>query len=203
MGRYLGPKHKLCRREGVKLCTSLKCPIARRNYPPGIHGPKGHPRMTEYGKQLREKQKAKRIYGLLERQFRNYFKKAFAKTGDTGELFVQFLETRLDNTVFRSGFAVTRQQARQIVSHGHILVNGKKVNIPSYQVKQGDVISVREKSKKAPLFKDFEKRTQPDHIPEWLSCDAKTMSCKVISKPTLEQTQPLFDVKAIVEFYSR
>src|ERR671925_855026 len=153
MARYTGPVCRLCRREGMKLflkgakCFTEKCPVEKRNFAPGQHGKDRKAKVVGYGLQLREKQKAKRIYFTLEKQFRNYFEKAAAKKGVTGEALLQQLERRLDNVVFRMGFALARRQARQLVRHGHIAVNGRKVNIPSYQVSVGDEIALREKSR--------------------------------------------------------
>jgi len=144
--------HKACRRYGVKLCQTDKCPVVKRSYPPGVHGPKGARKLTEYGRQLAEKQKAKITYGLREKQFRNYFDKAFKKVGNTSEILFASLESRLDNVIYRLGLGKTRTQARQLVGHGHFAVNGKKVDIPSFQVKVGDVINIREKSRSAKIF---------------------------------------------------
>ena len=159
MSRYTDANCRLCRREGQKLflkgdrCYSSKCAIDRRGYAPGQHG-QGRSKISDYGLQLREKQKAKRFYGLQETQFRNLFDKAARKTGITGENLLILLETRLDNVVFRLGFASSRKEARQLVNHGHFKVNGRKVNIPSYEVKAGDVITVKEKSTNSPKFKE-------------------------------------------------
>src|ERR1700754_58170 len=165
MARYTGPVCRMCRRDGVKLylkgpkCFTDKCPVEKRNFPPGQHGQsKKQKKVVGYGLQLREKQKAKRIYFTLETQFRAYYEKASSKTGVTGDLLLQQLETRLDNVAYRLGYAMSRRQARQVVRHGHVTVNGRKVNIPSFQVKVGDVIEIRDKSKKLVLLetaKDF------------------------------------------------
>lgn len=203
MGRYLGPKHRLCRREGVKLCDSPKCPIVRRNYPPGIHGPKRQARPTAYGEQLREKQKAKRLYGILEKQFKNYFKKAIDKKGDTSIYLVQLLEMRLDNVIYRSGFAKTRAQARQMVSHGFFTVNGRKVNIPSYEVKVKDIIAIKKGKENKGVFQDLKKRLEKHEFPDWLHYDPQNMTVKVIALPKVEDMALIFNPQAIVEFYSR
>ncbi len=203
MSRYTGPKHKLCRREGVKLCDSPKCPLTRRNYPPGVHGPKGYPRLTPYGEQLREKQKAKRLYGVQERQFKNYFESAMKKRGNTGAFISQMLEKRLDNTVYRSGFATTRSQARQMVSHGFFTVNGKKVDIPSYQVQPKDVIAIKSNKVQSKLFTDLDKKFQKIELPEWLFLETKSKSVKVVSDPLIEEASQIFNIQSIVEFYSR
>jgi small subunit ribosomal protein S4 len=209
MGRKLGPKCKQCRREGKKLflksdrCLTQKCAIVRRNYAPGAHGIKSKTRLTPYGVQLREKQKTKRIYGILEKQFSNYYKKAIAKTGDTGEIMFQLLELRLDNVVFRMGFAGSRNIARQLVSHGHILVNGKNVNIPSYEAKIGDVISIKEKSAALPQFKNLAEKIKREDMVGWISSDPKILQGKVVARPTREDLKEAFDLKLIIEYYSR
>ncbi len=209
MGRNLEPKCKQCRREGEKLylkgekCLGPKCPVTRRAFPPGQHGPTTRARLTPFGVQLREKQKAKRIYGLMERQFGNYFTKAASRKGDTGVFLKQFLELRLDNVVYRLGFAKSRKQARQLVGHGLITVNGKDVNIPSYQLRPGDVIEIKETKKNAGIFKELKDRLSKHEVPGWLSLDANAMSGKVINRPTAEELDQSFDAKLIVEFYSR
>ena len=210
MAKDLDPKCKKCRREGVKLflkgqkCFSPKCPIVRRNYPPGLHGQKGRRgRMTEYGQQLREKQKAKRVYGILERQFRNYYQKAIKQRGDTGEIIQQLLEMRLDNVIYRSGFADSRKQARQMVNHGLFLVNGKKVNIPSYQLKPKDEITIKPEKTKAKIFTDLEKKLEKKEFPNWLHFDLKTNTVKILNKPTGNELEKTFNPRLIVEFYSK
>lgn len=203
MSRYTGPKHKLCRREGVKLCDSPKCPLTRRNYPPGVHGVKGYGRLTPYGEQLREKQKAKRLYGIQERQFRNYFEKAMKKKGDTGAFILEMLERRLDNAVYRAGFATTRRQARQMVSHGFFTINGEVVNIASYQVDEKDIIAIKPNKQKSKLFTDFDKRLQGHEFPSWIFFDDKAKTLKILTNPVVDQAQQVFSVRSIVEFYSR
>ncbi len=203
MGRYLGAKHRMCRRLGERVCNTDKCPITRRNYPPGVHGVKGRGKLTPYGKQLREKQKARYTYGLLERQFSNYYKKAIRKEGATDILFLQLLETRLDNVVFRMGMAKTRAGARQLVNHGHILVNSKKVDIPSFQVKAGINIGIRPSSIKSGYFEALTKNWGKQIVPEWLAVDAKELKGQVVSLPTSAQVASTIDMKLIVEFYSR
>lgn len=209
MGKDIGPKFKKSRRAGVKLMlrgkssTSPNSPFVKRSYPPGLHGPKGAPRQTEYGRQLMEKQKAKWIYGLREKQFKKYYQKAISSQGSTGDLLLQQLEMRLDNVVYRLGFAVTRMQARQFVNHWHIRVNGNKVDIPSYQVKVGDVIEIREKSKKMSVIKENLASVKVEDLPSWLSLDKEKMSGKVLSLPKADEVEKLFDLTAIVEFYSR
>ena len=208
MAVYSGPVCRLCRRDGVKLflkgerCYTSKCAIERRKYPPGQHGQRQR-KLADYGVQLREKQKLKRIYRVLERQFRSYFKEAVRRKGVTGEILLQLLEMRLDNVVYRLGFGLSRRQARQLVNHAHFQVNGKKVNIPSYQVRPGDVISVREKSKKAGAIVEALQATGGRRVPEWLGIDVDAMSGAVRSVPTREQIDTQINEALIVEFYSR
>ncbi|MCL2437356.1 MAG: 30S ribosomal protein S4, partial [Clostridiales bacterium] len=172
MARYTGASCRLCRREGQKLflkgerCYSAKCAIEKRNYPPGQHG-QSRKKISEHGRQLREKQKAKRFYGLLETQFRNLFDKAAKKKGITGENLLIMLETRMDNVVFRLGFASSRKEARQLVTHGHFTVNGKKLNIPSAMISPGDVIKVKEKSTSSPKFKEIKEMSIS--VPSWMT----------------------------------
>ena len=199
----LAKTHKACRRFRIKLCQSDKCPVTRRNYPPGMHGNKRRARLTEYGTQLREKQIAKAIYGIMERQFSNYYKKAINQQGDTGELIQQMLETRLDNAVFRAGFAKTRPLARQLVSHGMFLVNGKKTNIPSYQLKVKDEISIKPEKLKAKVFDEMEKRLENYTVPTWLALDLKNNKVKVVAKPAGGELENTFNPRLIVEFYSK
>lgn len=202
MARDLRPKHKLCRLYGEKLCDSAKCPISRRNYPAGQHGAnRKHAKLSGYGKQLREKQKAKRLYGLLERQFSNYVEEASKKTGDTSKILVTYLEGRLDNVVYRAGIGASRAAARQMVTHGHINVNGKKLDIPSYRVKIGDVVGVRENDKKSKLFEGVGEKMSKIEMPSWLGIDQKQASVKILNAPVLEN--PQFNAKSIIEFYSR
>lgn len=202
MSRYLGSKHRLCRRVGERLCTTDKCPTIRRNYPPGVHGPTGKSRLTSFGIQLREKQKAKWIYGLLERQFRGYFEKAKKIKGDTGHLLGEYLEMRLDNIVYRMGWAKTRRQARQIVKHGLIEVNGKKLDIPSYIAKPNDVIIVKKTAQDKAYFKSILPSLEKHELPSWLSGQGQ-LTGKVLNAPPEEELRQNFDAKLIVEFYSR
>ncbi|MDD5251886.1 MAG: 30S ribosomal protein S4 [Patescibacteria group bacterium] len=209
MSRRLESKCKQCRREGNKLylkgerCAGAKCAMIKRSYKPGAHGPTSRTRPTPYGLQLREKQKAKETYGMMERQFRNYFEKAKKSVGDTTSTFVQMLEMRLDNVVYRLGFGKSRQLARQLVGHGHVTVNGKKVTIPSYQVKAGDIISLAKQIQKSKLFADDLGRIEKVQPPGWLNLDAKALTGKVLTKPEGEDLRQNFDPKLIVEFYSR
>ena len=206
MARYTDANCRLCRREGQKLflkgdrCYSTKCAMERRGYAPGQHG-QGRSKASDYALQLREKQKTKRFYGLQETQFRNLFDKADRKSGITGENLLIMLETRLDNVVFRLGFASSRKEARQLVNHGHFTVNGKKVNIPSYTVKPGDVIKVKEKSTNSPKFKEVKEMTIT--VPEWVSVDVEKLEGKVLSVPTREQIDTPIAEHLIVELYSK
>jgi len=203
MGRKLGPKVKASRRYGIALHPKAERILAKRNYPPGVHGPAGRGKTTDYGLQLAEKQKAKLLYGMMERQFANYYTKAVRQSGDSSENLIRLLEMRLDNTVYRLGLATSRDQARQMVTHAHLTVNGKKVNIPSYQVSVGDVIAVRDRSKKSPLFMNSAERLKSATTPSWLSLDDKSLSGKVVDLPKKEDAGPWFDVKTIIEFYSK
>ncbi len=209
MARKLGAKCKQCRREGQKLnlkgdrCNSPKCAVVKRNFPPGQHGPTSRIRLTPYGAQLREKQKAKNIYGLRERQFGGYFDKATKQVGNTANFLVQLLEMRLDNVVYRLGFGKNRSSARQLVGHGHVFVNGRKVNIPSFQVKPGDLITLRERTTKSKLIQNELIRLEKHETPSWLHLEAKDLAGKVLSKPEGADLKQNFDPRRIVEFYSR
>lgn len=209
MAKNLEPKCKQCRREGLKLmlkgtrCESSKCAMVKRNYPPGMHGTKGRARLTDYGVQFREKQKAKRIYNILETQFVNYYKKAFVNRKNTSEALMHLLETRLDSLVYRLGFTASRAQARNLVNHRHFLVNGNIVNIPSYRVHVGDVIELKVKSKTAKIFANLDKKLENQETPDWLSLDPINFKGKLLSLPPLEQLALPFNVKSIIEFYSR
>lgn len=203
MGRYLGPKHKLCRRVGEKLCGSDKCPVTRRPYKPGVHGPTSRTRLTGYGIQLLEKQKAKMIYGLLERQFRKYVESASRSKENTSDVLLRLLETRLDNAVYRLGFATTRSQSRQFVSHGHFTVNGRKVTVPSIALREGDIIGVRGRSAAAKVFEGVKEKITKKDLPAWLVMDMENLTAKVVGAPKAADAQPLFDPKQIIELYSR
>ena len=206
MARYTGPSCRLCRREGQKLflkgerCYSEKCALEKRAYAPGQHG-QNRKKNSNYGLQLREKQKAKRFYGLQETQFRNYFEKAAAKKGMTGANLLIMLETRLDNAVFRMGFASSRKEARQLVTHGHFTVNGKKADIPSMAVKAGDVIAVKEKSASSPKFKEIKEMTIS--TPAWISIDTNKLEGKILSMPTRDMIDTPVEETLIVELYSK
>ena len=208
MARYTGSVCRLCRREGCKLflkgekCYGANCALDKRPTPPGEHGQARQRKMSEYGMQLREKQKAKRAYGVLENQFHHYFEEADRQKGITGENLLITLERRLDNVVYRLGFGVSRPQARQIVRHGHIRVNGKKVDIPSYLVKAGDVISIREKSAEADRFKAMREGTGKV-IPQWLTIDAANLTATVAAMPKREDIDLTIQENLIVELYSR
>lgn len=211
MANYTDAVCKLCRREGQKLflkgerCLSPKCAIERRNYPPGEHGKKAtfRRKVSEYGMQLREKQKARRIYGVMERQFRRYFAEATRRKGLTGTVLLTILESRLDNAVYRLGFADSRAQARQLVRHGHFDVNGRKTDIPSYQVSVGDVISVRGSSKESVYFKDRSQIMQSNRVPAWLSLNLAALSGSVLAEPGREDIEIPLNEQLIVEYYSR
>lgn len=206
MARYIDANCRLCRREGQKLflkgerCYSTKCAMEKRNYAPGQHG-QSRKKVSEYGTQLREKQKTKRFYGLQETQFRNLFDKAVKKKGITGENLLILLETRLDNVVFRLGFGSSRKEARQLVTHGHFLVNGKKVDIPSYTCDAGDVIQVKEKSTASPKFKEIKEMTIS--VPSWMTVDTEKLEGKVIALPTRDEIDTAVSEYLIVELYSK
>ncbi|MGI6706129.1 MAG: 30S ribosomal protein S4 [Clostridia bacterium] len=207
MARYTGAVCRLCRREGMKLylkgerCYTEKCSITRRPTPPGQHG-QSRRKVSEYGLQLREKQKARRIYGVLENQFEKYFEMAERMKGITGENLLQLLERRLDNVVYRLGFASSRAQARQFVRHGHIRVNGKKVNIPSYLVNVGETISVKENSRDIDRFKEAREGTSRI-VPKWLEVDSGNLEGKVVALPVREDIDMELQEHLIVELYSR
>lgn len=209
MARYRDANCKLCRREGMKLflkgsrCISDKCAFDRRGYAPGQHGQSGRRKGSEYGLQLREKQKVRRIYGVLERQFHNYFIKAAKKKGITGEILLQILESRLDNIVYRFGFASSRKAARQLVKHNHILVDGKKVNIPSYVVSPGSVISIREKSRNLDIIHQSLKETGKGVDLDWIKLDKVKMEGQLLEVPTRTQIPTLVQEQMVVELYSK
>lgn len=209
MANYNGPVCRLCRREGEKLflkgerCYSDKCAVAKRTFPPGQHGQRRRGKISDYGTQLREKQKARRIYGVMEKQFRRYFKAANRSKGVTGERLLQLLELRLDNVVYRLGFADSRNQARQLVNHGHFSVNGRKVDIPSYSVKENDEIAVRESSRNSAYFKNLSEVLGDRRLPEWLTLDAANFAGRVIRLPEREELDIPVQEHHIVEMYSR
>ena len=209
MARYIGPVCRLCRREGMKLflkgerCYTDKCAIEKRNVPPGQHGRARRAKMVGYGIQLREKQKVKRTYGVLENQFRRYFEAADRQKGVTGELLLQMLERRLDNVIYRLGFATSRAQARQLVRHGHFMVNGRKVDIPSFAVRQGDRVGLRQTSAENPTIQHAMEEVKGRGIPEWLLFDVAALSGTVSQMPTREQINLPVQEQLIVELYSK
>jgi small subunit ribosomal protein S4 len=209
MARYIGPVCRLCRREGMKLflkgerCYTEKCAIEKRNLPPGQHGKLRKAKLVGYGLQLREKQKVKRIYGVLENQFRRYFEVADRTRGITGETLLQLLERRMDNVIYRLGLATSRAQARQLVRHGHFLVNGRKVDVPSYQLKAGDVVTVRGTSAQAPAIVHAMEEVKGRGIPEWLTFDPAAMTGRIQSLPTRAQINLPVQEQLIVELYSK
>lgn len=209
MGRYTGPACKLCRREGKKLflkgerCLTTKCSFETKSYVPGQHGQTGRHRLSNYGLQLREKQKIKRIYGVLEKQFRRYFAIANQQKGVTGTNLMKLLESRFDNVVYRLGFATSRKMARQLISHRHFTVNGRIVDIPSYQLKAGDVIQVREKSKKLAVFHESMKRIRGEHESPWLILDKAKMQGIFIQVPERDQMGMDVNEQLVVELYSK
>ncbi|MGE5553240.1 MAG: 30S ribosomal protein S4 [Betaproteobacteria bacterium] len=209
MARYTGAVCRLCRREGEKLflkgdrCYTNKCALDRRGYAPGQHGQSRRSKPSEYALQLREKQKLRRIYGILETPLRNYFEAAERKRGVTGENLLQLLERRLDNVVYRLGLAGSRAEARQLVRHGHFTVNGEKVNIPSFLVKAGDTIAVKESSRKLNRIQEMLQAAGARPIPAWLSFNPETFSATVVSLPTRDQIETNIKEHLIVEFYSR
>lgn len=208
MARYTKSVCRLCRREGAKLflkgdrCYTDKCAIDRRSYAPGQHG-QNRKKISEYGIQLREKQKARRIYGVLEKQFRNYFEKAERQPGVTGENLLRLLERRLDNVIYRLGLAGSRAEARQLVRHGHFTVNGRKVNIPSYLVKVGDEIAVKEGSAGSPKFKEIKEAAAHKTPPAWLEGNAENLRGRVVALPSREDMDVNIEEHLIVELYSR
>ena len=211
MARYTGPVCKQCRREGEKLflkgerCFTAKCAFEKRSYPPGMHGrrAKFRRKTSDFATQLRGKQKARRVYGVLERQFRRYFREAERRKGLTGVNLLQILESRLDTVVYRLGLASSRAQARQLIRHGHFEVNGRKTDIPSFLAKPGDLVAVRATSRNKAYFQDLAERMEHHFLPEWLSLDVDTLSGRVLALPTREQIEVPVNEQLIVEYYSR
>jgi len=209
MARYTGAVCRLCRREGMKLflkgtkCTSDRCPIEKRNFPPGQHGKDRKAKIVGYGLQLHEKQKAKRMYFTLEGQFREYYEKANRAQGVTGELLIQQLERRLDNVAYRLGFANSRRQARQVVRHGHVTVNGRKVNIPSFQVNAGDEIAIRETAKKLAVVQQASQFAAQNPIPTWLEANFENLTGRVLHLPKRADVNLPINEQLIVELYSK
>lgn len=209
MARYVGPVCRLCRREGMKLflkgerCYGEKCAIERRNVPPGQHGKGRRARMAGYGLQLREKQRVKRMYGVIENQFRRYFKEADRRRGVTGEILLQLLEGRLDNIVYRLGLATSRPQARQLVRHGHFTVNGRRADVPSFALKAGDQVAVRPSSVQNPAIRYAMEEVKARGIPEWLEFDGEALTGRLTAVPTREQLNLPVQEQLIVELYSK
>ncbi len=212
MSKYIGPVCRLCRREGEKLylkgarCLSPKCAIEKRNFPPGQHGKEGQfrrNRSSDYLMQLREKQKARRVYGVLEAQFQRYYKTALKSRGVTGQVLLQMLERRLDNVVYRMGFAANRAQARNLVTHGHFNVNGRRTDVPSLLINPGDVIEVRQGSQRRTYFQNLREGDGAHGIPGWLSADRQSLSGKVTRMPAREEIDANLNEQLIVEYYSR
>ncbi|MCE7869036.1 30S ribosomal protein S4 [bacterium CPR1] len=209
MARYTGPVCRLCRREQTKLflkgerCFTPKCAIDRRNYPPGQHGPGRQKKVSQYGIQLREKQKLRRIYGVSERQFRSYFARAAKQAGVTGEAFLRFLERRLDNVVYRLGFAYSRSAARQLVAHGNIRVNGRKVDVPSYLVRPGEQVSLNEKHRQNPVIQQAVQSASVRAMPVWLELNPEVVEGKITALPNRGDIDTQINEQLIVEFYSR
>lgn len=208
MARYIGALCRICRREGEKLflkgdrCYTEKCAVERRKYPPGQHG-QGYRKLSDYGVQLREKQKVRKMYGIQERQFRTYFYEAERKKGITGEVLLQLIESRLDTIVFRMGFAPNRRRARQIIGHGHIFVNGKNVNLPSYSIREGDLVEIKESSRDMPEIVDSLSKSEHRGIPGWVEVDAANFRGKVIHIPSRDEIQLPVQEQLIVELYSK
>ena len=208
MARYTDPVCRICRREGLKLflkgsrCYTKKCSFERRSTPPGMSQMRRR-KVSEFGLQLREKQKVRKTYSILEKQFRNYFDKADQRKGMTGENLLRMLEMRLDNVVYRMGFATSRAQARQLVSHGHFAVNGRPTNIPSFSTKVGDRIEVRDSRRNREIFKNVADTVASSQVPDWVSIDAAKLSGSVLAEPAREQMPPEFNEQLVVEFYSR
>lgn len=209
MARNIDNKCKQCRRVGEKLflkgerCYTPKCAMVKRNYAPGFHGPKGHKRLSDYGLQLLEKQKAKKFYGLMEKQFHLTFQKASKKSGDTGKNFLRALEMRLDNVVYRSGWASSRALARQLVNHGHFSVNGRKTDIPSFSVKEGQVIKLKKTSQSLSYFRKIKESLNKVDRPSWLNFDFNDSSVKVLHEPQESDLPQNLKVQVIIEYYSK
>lgn len=209
MARYTGAVCKQCRRESEKLflkgnrCMTVKCSFEKKSYAPGQHGISQRAKVSEYGIQLREKQKVRRIYGILERQFRNYFEKADKLKGVTGENLLRLLESRLDNTVYRLGFAQSRNQARQLVRHRHFIVNGRLVDVPSFSMKPGDIVSVRDKSKKLPVFHDSMRRVRDEDMYPWLQLEKAKIEGTFVDYPNRDDIPVQVQENLIVELYSK
>jgi len=209
MAKNINPKCKRCRRTNTKLmlkgdkCQSVKCPMNKRNYPPGFHGSKRRAKITDYGMQLNEKQKARLQYNLLEKQFKLTFNKAKAKEGNTGDNFLKLLEMRFDNVIFRSGLASSRPQARQLVNHGHFIVNDKRMDIPSYKVKPDDIIKIKANKKNKKFFNNINDSLKGKEFPGWLNIDNNKVEIKVLHQPDSASLKANFNMQMVVEYYSR
>ncbi|MEA3449564.1 MAG: 30S ribosomal protein S4 [Patescibacteria group bacterium] len=209
MAKDLDPKCKKCRRAGERLflkgerCSTPKCAIVKRNYAPGFHGPRQRVRISDYGKQLKEKQKARYQYNMMEKQFRLTFERAKNKPGDTGEIFIQMLESRFDNTIYRIGFASSRAQARQLINHGHFTINDQRMSIPSYKVKVGDIIKIKNNKKEAKYFKNISEILKNKEVPGWINFDIKELKAKILHAPLMDQVNPSFNIQLIIEYYSK
>jgi len=203
MARYTGPRGRICRRLEYPVFESAKFSSPRKNYAPGQHGPTKRRKLSNYGIQLREKQRIKYLYGVLEKQFRNYFKKAVSKSGTTGHNLLIFLESRLDNTIYRLGLAPTRNAARQLISHKHFMVNNKVVNIPSFLLSEGDTIQVRDKSKRFTIFQDSMRRIKGDNPTPWLTINKSKLSGEFNQAPDREQIPETVNEQLVVELYSK
>ena len=209
MPRDLDSKCKRCRRAGEKLflkgdrCTSPKCAMVKRNYPPGLHGSKGYQRITDFGQQLKTKQKIKQIYGMREKQFKNLFNKAYHKQGNTEDVFYNLLEMRFDNVIFRTGMAKSRTQAKQLISHGYYKLNDKNMNIPSHQIKVGDIITIKESKKDKKITEIIKQSLEKSEIPGWMSKENNDQSIKITGDPMSDAAKQPIDFKPIIEFYSR
>ena len=202
MARYRGPKHRISRRYGAPVFGPHKV-LEKRAYPPGQHGPRARRKLTDFARGLAEKQKLRYCYGLLERQFRRYFNEAKRRRGNTADMLMQLLETRLDNVVFRLGYMPSRPAARQLVGHGHIKVNGHRVNVPSFNVKPGDTIEVRDNARSRQMVNKSLESPVARSVPDWLTLNKEAVRGQVMRLPTMDETQPVANVQAIVEFYSR
>jgi len=202
MARYTGPRVRISRRFGVPIFGASKY-LERRNFPPGVHGPKFRRKVSEYGAGLLEKQKLRFFYGLLERQFRNVYERALRMRGVTGEKMLQILETRLDNLIYQSGFAITRAAARQLVTHGHVKVNGRKVNVPSFAVKVNDVFQIREHPKSRAIAQKNLEGSTARIVPDWVTLDRENLKASLLRVPSRDEIKPIANEQAVVEFYSR
>lgn len=209
MSKNLEPKCKQCRRIGEKLmlkgdrCQTPKCAMVKRNYPPGVHGPKGKKRLSGYGAQLQEKQKAKKIYNLLEKQFKLTFEKAKLQKGDVGENFLKLLELRFDNVIYRLGLSKSRGAARALINHGHFTINKRKVNIPSYILKKGDLVAVKKSSQNSKAFANYKEVIKKSEVPGWINFDFQEAHGKILHAPSINDIKTTVDIHNIVEFYSR